>query len=394
MKNKGFSLVELIVVIAIMAILVGVAVPVYTSYIEKAEISKDKQLVDEVANALQIYYTANVASNPDGLAGYVVLTQKGTEGGSYADEVGAAAMQAIFGDNWADEVSLAYDDWTDDGLLDLVLEMKENDTLGTVAGSTFLTEATTEGMMDTVTKLTGIMTTQIANSALGEAVSRLDTLLPGNNITPTLEQLKIDQDDPEFSTVVSNLMVGQFAEMMTTPEGQSSPLTMLCATYASAYAYAETTGDDSLLKDLDTYMEGLTYDQLSKLGDEVALEEGGTTTNLFKDLGAMDSYVAFTGSEYAGADGAGSTDALAFVYMMDAVGKVAGTYTDKETLSDAGMYSSSAVAEQINNYANAVKVVASGIDTDVLNGVAPGSVVVFITNDGLISVIPGAVYSK
>ena len=30
MNNKGFSLVELIVVIAIMAILVGVAVPVYT----------------------------------------------------------------------------------------------------------------------------------------------------------------------------------------------------------------------------------------------------------------------------------------------------------------------------------------------------------------------------
>lgn len=35
-SNKGFSLVELIVVIAIMAIIAGVAIPVYTNYIDKA----------------------------------------------------------------------------------------------------------------------------------------------------------------------------------------------------------------------------------------------------------------------------------------------------------------------------------------------------------------------
>ena len=35
-SNKGFSLVELIVVIAIMAIIAGVAIPVYSGYITKA----------------------------------------------------------------------------------------------------------------------------------------------------------------------------------------------------------------------------------------------------------------------------------------------------------------------------------------------------------------------
>ena len=34
-NNKGFSLVELIVVVAIMAVLVGVLAPAYLKYVEK-----------------------------------------------------------------------------------------------------------------------------------------------------------------------------------------------------------------------------------------------------------------------------------------------------------------------------------------------------------------------
>ena len=51
--NKGFSLVELIVVIAIMAILVGVAVPVYTSYIQKANEAVDAQYIESLTGAIE-----------------------------------------------------------------------------------------------------------------------------------------------------------------------------------------------------------------------------------------------------------------------------------------------------------------------------------------------------
>ena len=52
-NNKGFSLVELIIVIAIMAILVGVMAPQLIKYIEKTNVSSDVQLCDTVREAVQ-----------------------------------------------------------------------------------------------------------------------------------------------------------------------------------------------------------------------------------------------------------------------------------------------------------------------------------------------------
>ena len=55
-NNKGFSLVELIIVIAIMAILVGVMAPQLIKYIEKTNVSADVQLCDTVRQAIQTAY--------------------------------------------------------------------------------------------------------------------------------------------------------------------------------------------------------------------------------------------------------------------------------------------------------------------------------------------------
>ncbi|MEG2774859.1 MAG: type II secretion system protein [Acetivibrio sp.] len=53
MGNKGFSLVELIIVIAIMAILVGVIGSQAIPYLEKARESKDLSAIDTVYTAFQ-----------------------------------------------------------------------------------------------------------------------------------------------------------------------------------------------------------------------------------------------------------------------------------------------------------------------------------------------------
>jgi len=53
--NKGFSLVELIIVIAIMAILVGILAPQFIKYIEQSREAKDIQAIDSIRKAIEAY---------------------------------------------------------------------------------------------------------------------------------------------------------------------------------------------------------------------------------------------------------------------------------------------------------------------------------------------------
>ena len=57
LTNKGFSLVELIIVIAIMAVLVGVLAPQFIKYVEQSRRSKDIQ----AAANLQTAYLTDIA---------------------------------------------------------------------------------------------------------------------------------------------------------------------------------------------------------------------------------------------------------------------------------------------------------------------------------------------
>ncbi len=59
LNNKGFSRVELIIVIAIMAVLIGVLAPQYLKYVEKSRVSADADQVDTFISAVEIYSASN-----------------------------------------------------------------------------------------------------------------------------------------------------------------------------------------------------------------------------------------------------------------------------------------------------------------------------------------------
>ena len=53
-KNKGFTLVELIIVVAILAILVGLLAPQYTKYVERSRQSADASNLDNIVTAIKV----------------------------------------------------------------------------------------------------------------------------------------------------------------------------------------------------------------------------------------------------------------------------------------------------------------------------------------------------
>ena len=58
--SKGFTLIELMIVVAIVAILTAIAYPSYTHYIIKTRRSAAKACLSEYANYMERYYTTNL----------------------------------------------------------------------------------------------------------------------------------------------------------------------------------------------------------------------------------------------------------------------------------------------------------------------------------------------
>lgn len=93
-NNKGFSLVELIVVVAIMAVLIGVLVPTLVRNVEKSKKQKDIATVEEVRNQLTI---ALADEKYSALKGDIVCNNGKVE-------LVASSANGLTGDNAADYI--------------------------------------------------------------------------------------------------------------------------------------------------------------------------------------------------------------------------------------------------------------------------------------------------
>ncbi len=86
MNNKGFSMVELIIVIAIMAILAGALAPTLIKYVNKSRMSSDVSNAQTIAGSVQAAYSdpSSYDSLPTG-SGYTLAS--------------ILALSGSFGDN-------------------------------------------------------------------------------------------------------------------------------------------------------------------------------------------------------------------------------------------------------------------------------------------------------
>ena len=112
MKNKGFTLVELVITIAIVIILSVVSVPIYEGYVEKAMYSEGYALLGTILTAQKAYYSeygnflgrAQCSNDSKGYTSYEPILGIDARGNKYFTWFSASGMSG--------EIKFCFDAWT------------------------------------------------------------------------------------------------------------------------------------------------------------------------------------------------------------------------------------------------------------------------------------------
>lgn len=92
--NKGFSLVELIIVIAIMAVLFGILTPLYLRFIRKSKIAVDVANADEIAHEIIVAFADSPSSVINGTPAAGAVVTYATDSAIITDMAGNVIVAA------------------------------------------------------------------------------------------------------------------------------------------------------------------------------------------------------------------------------------------------------------------------------------------------------------
>jgi type IV pilus assembly protein PilE len=101
-RSRGFTLIELMIVVAIIAILTAIAYPSYTNYITKTRRAAAAACLSEYANYMERYYTTNLRYDQDtsgtanNVAGVQLDCSANSQTGQYYSYSSATLTQSTY----------------------------------------------------------------------------------------------------------------------------------------------------------------------------------------------------------------------------------------------------------------------------------------------------------
>ena len=400
--SAGFTLVELIVVIAIMGILAGVGTVGYSGYIKKAHQAADTQMIGDVAYAFQMGAVSDNGANNAG----VVLRYNATPLVSGSAE---EYLKAMFGDDLSG-LKLQYDGWTgsDASMIDLaagqkyassvndsvylqnssVPELLGNVKTVTTAASEFLSKrdnpvlkyaALKTALGDQFETLCGAAGLEVTTNAEGNKV------LAGGVTDDQISNLMVLSVSKELSNLDEEGVVKLVLDPRNAPD--VSPATKMAVTYAAYKAMALGVGEEGI-------------DQFNRMNEN--LQDATTMTEV------NTAFAEFRGEANGDFDrklqaylitNNFKTDLEAFSAIMGAVGAVSDDYMDADKLADENLYTSADVTNQLNSYISAAGAVGNLTDEEkaALIGAGDGTVSISLTSlaNGTtrVTVSPASAYS-
>ena len=384
--KAGFTLVELIVVIAILGILAGVGTVGYSGYIKKANMAADQTLISSIENALMLAGYGNTFAA--GESGYITLSTDGivnkdqiTEG-SGLDE----AMKAAFGADYKDSMKLSYNGWGSSGVFD---DLTEDDAFA-VYYSSYMTGERKDVLLNDVEKMTDTAkrVVSVLSDTPGVSEKTLSDLFGDEVLNKTAAKYGITLEDgqswddwgAENDTAYGNLLVLTAADEAENNKRTGEPMSaasQLILEFSSYYGYAASNPEFSEVFD----------EKLNELDSITSVTEGANWYSSLKSA-AGDGYDAYNTYNAEKGYNQGEADEWAFQSILSALGNP----TEEQAaniaidLNNPNLFTAGVVNNMYNDYLTAVDAVMANPTVDGLDLEDGEVVILFAHNSGEVNI--------